>query len=819
MTFAAKGDKRRTSALRLKRNSTMVGRTSNVGLLVGLFAAVAFVFVSAPRTAAQTVTGTIVGTVLDAQGAAVANASISAKNRDTGLDRAAMSEASGEFTISSVPAGTYDVTVSAAGFQQEVRSGITMTVGATLRVDFKLSVGQVQQAVTVTAEAPQIDTTTATLSGLVSDTSIRQLPLNGRDWVQLGALQSGVLIGLSGKGPNTVKGDVAHGSGLDLSISGGRPSANVYMVDGLVINDMANRGPGSALGINLGVDAVKEFSVLTSTYSAEYGMSSGGVINSITKSGTNNYHGTAFYFARNSALDARNFFDQATVPPFHRHQFGGALGGPIKKDKLFYFVNYEGLRQFLSTSNSVNTLSPNARNGILAIGTVVAVDPRVVPYLALFPLPNGLITGDTGKYNFAGGTTGTEDYAFGRIDYQLSTKATFNGAYSFDQSKSSAPDAFNEKQIGGHSRDQRLTLSFQYAITPMLLNTVNAGFFRAAQVDSGDFPGGTPVQNDKSLGFFAGQNPGTIAVNNITGTAGGVGASGGDVGYWTTPQASDNLDWVKGRHNIRMGFSVIAVRDAVDIQANPLGAWVFSSVQNLLTDVPMQFNSSIPGLGTYRNVREKIFGLYIQDDLRVNSRLTVNLGVRYEPTTDMTELNGLAATLHSFTDPTIYTGNPLFKNWTPRDFVPRIGLAWDPTGSGKTAVRAGFGMFNVLPLPFLLTANINHTIPFNEQVSLVNPPSSSFPNQVLPLLAPGSGMGDFFEQNPPRSYKLQWNLDIQRQITSGLSVTLGYVGARGDHLPIHYNDVDVVPPSLVTLAPNTVGGQDLHVPPRAHPED
>ena len=577
MTFAAKGNKSPTSALKLKRNSAMVGRASNVGLLVGLFTAVAFVFVSAPRTAAQTVTGTIVGTILDAQGAAVANASISAKNRDTGLDRAAMSEASGEFTISSIPAGTYDVTVSASGFQQEVRSGITMTVGGTLRVDFKLSVGQVQQAVTVTAEAPQIDTTTATLSGLVSDTSIRQLPLNGRDWVQLGALQSGVLIGLSGKGPNTVKGDVAHGSGLDLSISGGRPSANVYMVDGLVINDMANRGPGSALGINLGVDAVKEFSVLTSTYSAEYGMSSGGVINSITKSGTNNYHGTAFYFARNSALDARNFFDQATVPPFHRHQFGGALGGPIKKDKLFYFVNYEGLRQFLSTSNSVNTLSPNARNGILAIGTVVAVDPRVVPYLAMFPLPNGLITGDTGKYNFAGGTTGTEDYAFGRIDYQLSTKATFSGAYSFDQSKSSAPDAFNEKQIGGHSRDQRLTLSFQYAITPMLLNTVNAGFFRAAQVDSGDFPGGTAVQNDKSLGFFAGQNPGTIAVNNITGTAGGIGASGGDVGYWTTPQASDNLDWVKGRHNIRMGFSAMAVRDAVDIQANPIGAWVSSA--------------------------------------------------------------------------------------------------------------------------------------------------------------------------------------------------------------------------------------------------
>ena len=307
-----------------------MGKPNNARLVVALLVLAPF-FVSAPRTAAQTVTGTIVGTVLDAQGAVVPNASISAKNQDTGAERTAVSETSGEFTISSVPAGSYDVTISASGFQQQVRNGVTMTVGATLRLDFRLSVGQVQQTVTVTAEAPQIDTTTSTLSGLVSDTTIRELPLNGRDWLQLGALQAGVLVGLT-KSANAGA-DFAHGSGEFLSVSGSRPTQNLFMVDGLVINDMANKSPGSTLGINLGVDAIKEFSVLTSTSSAEYGRGSGGIVNSITKSGTNSIHGTAFGFLRNSALDARNFFDPATVPPFHRGQFGGAVGGPIKKDK------------------------------------------------------------------------------------------------------------------------------------------------------------------------------------------------------------------------------------------------------------------------------------------------------------------------------------------------------------------------------------------------------------------------------------------------------------------------------------------------------
>src|SRR5436853_4454665 len=384
----------------------MVVNVQKVRFLVAVLVAAVSVFVSAPQSIAQTVTGRILGTIRDSQGAVIPNASVSAKNLESGAERTILSDASGGFNITSIPAGSYEVTASAPGFQKEVRSGVTLTVGAALRVDFTLSIGVAQEQIVMTGEAPQVDTTTSTMSGLVAETTIRELPLNGRDWLQLGALQSGVLIGLS-KNPDLGE-NVTHGGGMLMSISGGRPTSNVFMVDGLVINDHTNKSPGSALGVNLGLDAIREFSVLTSTYSAEYGRSSGGVINAITKAGTNMIHGTAFYFGRNSALDARNFFDQQ-IPAFRRHQFGGAAGGPIKTDKLFFFANYEGLRQFLSESFTSLTLSPNARNGILANGTTVKIDPRVAPYLALFPVPNDRITGDTGKYVFGAGQLGIEN--------------------------------------------------------------------------------------------------------------------------------------------------------------------------------------------------------------------------------------------------------------------------------------------------------------------------------------------------------------------------------------------------------------------------
>ena len=782
----------------------MVTSFSNVKWSVALLLLVALVFVSAPPARAQIVTGTIGGTVLDPQGAAIPSAAISVTNRDTGLNRTTVSEASGEFTVTNLPSGPYSVNVTAAGFQQLVRNDITLTVGAALRLDFRLSVGQMEQTVTVTEAPPQIDTTTSTLSGLVSDTSIRQLPLNGRDWLQLTALQPGVLVGLS-KNPDSGE-NVTHGGGIFLTVSGGRPTSNVFMVDGLVINDEANKSPGSTVdGVNLGVDGVKEFSVLTSTFSAEFGRSSGGVVNAITKSGTNPIHGTGFDFLRNSALDASNYFTGRA--PFHRSQFGGALGGPIKKDKLFYFGDYEGLRQFLAESQPTLTISDQARNG--TIHGEAPISPSVKPYLALFPEQTGpALAADpyTAPLSFPGGTRGTEDYAIGRVDYLPTSNISVHGTYNFDRSNSFSPDGVGLKTVGSVQRSQRVTLSLQYTLRPTLINTVNTGFTRVVGTGNIDVPGSTAnlAYTNTALSFLPNiaQNPGTITIadlspDGVRGVPGGIGATGGDQVWWTDPQVNDNLVWLKGRNNIRFGFSFESLRDHLSVGRFPLGDWEFNTVQDFLAgNTPTQFNASLLGAGAAdRGVREKIFGAYVQDDIRVRSNLTVNLGVRYEPTTTYHILNGLGSTFTSLTAPTITTGNTITQNQTLRDLSPRVGFAWDPTGSGKNSVRAGFGVFNVLPLPNLLSGNVNHAAPFFPLVQAKNPPFADFPNHP-----PGANSltGYFIQQNPPEAYKLEWNLDVQRQITSTMSITAAYVGARGNHLPLRYGDNNLVPPSLVT---------------------
>ena len=303
---------------------------------------------------AQAVNGNILGIVQDQQGGAIGKAGISVRNTETGVVRTTTSADDGEYRVTSVPAGTYEVTITASGFKTEVRGGVGVTVGADVNLNFSLTVGAVNEKVEVTGEVAQVDTSTSAMGGFVNATTIRELPLNGRDWLSLTLLQPGTLNNSGTYYQDTSR--AQRGLGLQLSISGGRPTENVFRIDGLVINDHTNNGPGSALHVNMGVDAIREFSVLTNNYSAEFGRGASGVINAITKSGTNDYHGSLYYFHRNSALDARNFFDntdpakgEVRLPPFRRHQYGGAVGGAIRKDKTFFFTNYENLTEIIRT--------------------------------------------------------------------------------------------------------------------------------------------------------------------------------------------------------------------------------------------------------------------------------------------------------------------------------------------------------------------------------------------------------------------------------------------------------------------------------------
>ena len=313
-------------------------------LCVLLILAAAFLMPWETRTYAQVVGATLSGTVTDAAGAAVPNAHVSVRNTATGVTREVTVDAAGFYTAPNLQPGNYEVRFSASGFATQVNNGVTLTVGAQQVLNASLRVGQISQQVTVSVEAPTVELASSALNAVVQAPTIVGLPLNGRSWTDLASLQPGV-AGVETQVPFGDSGRGNRGFGAQIIISGARPTQNNYRLDGISLNDYSNGGPGSVLDGNLGVDAVEEFSVLTSNFSAEYGKTSGGVVNAISRAGTNQIHGNAYEFIRNNALDARNFFDPPTIPAFRRNQFGASIGGAIRKDKAFFFGDYEGIRQ------------------------------------------------------------------------------------------------------------------------------------------------------------------------------------------------------------------------------------------------------------------------------------------------------------------------------------------------------------------------------------------------------------------------------------------------------------------------------------------
>lgn len=758
---------------------------------------------------AQISTGSIRGAVYDSSGALIPGASVTAVNMETGAVSKALTNRSGAYEISSVPAGAYNVEAGSNGFRTELRKGITLTVGATIDVNFSLSPGTVQETVVVTDEPPQIETSSPTMGGVVGENLIRELPLNGRDWLQLATLQAGVVGGLGQQSAAVLTNSrAARGNGENLYISGNRPTQNVYLLDGLVVNDYANGSPGSGLNVNLGVDAVREFAVLTSDYGAQYGMTGGGVVSAIFKSGTNNFHGNSFVFVRNSALDARNFFDGPDIPPFHRYQYGASLGGPIRKNSTFFFASFEGLNQDLSLSESSNTLSPNARNGILTCldakctkGGTVTIDPKIQPYLALFPIANGTITGDSAKFNFAGAEHGHEYYAVGKIDQNFSPVTRLSGSYQWDTGALTQPDPYNQKLVGSPSGHNNFSLSVQHSFSPDLINTARVGFSRTYAADSQDVSAILPAAADPSLGFLPGLPVGIITVAGLTGTAGGLGASGSDIFHFTSYQEADDVVWIRGLHTLLFGVAATRFDDNFNSANIPLGEWDYGSIANFLTNQPDDFTSDFPGTNGGRGLRSTYLGAYIQDNFRLRTNLTLNFGVRYDFTTPVTEVNGKVATLVNLTDAAPRIGGDFFNNPTLRNFAPRLGVAWDPFGKGKTAIRAGFGIYDILPLPYLLV-NRTHSTPFFLQGTAKNPSPGAFPASGLSLLTPNTARVAFVEANPSRAYNQQWNFTIEQQITSTTAVMVGYVGSHAVHVPMGIEDMDQVPPSLVTMSPD-----------------
>jgi hypothetical protein len=790
------------------------------------------------RAHAQVAGAMLKGAVTDPAGASVPKAQVSIIDVATGITHNVTTDTSGDYAAANLRPGEYRVRVTATGFAAEVRSGITLAVGAQQVLDITLRVGQMSQEIQVAGEAPTVELASSEISAEVTSNTVRELPLNGRSWTDLATLQPGVSQ-INTQPSFTVGADRGNrGFGSQISVSGSRPQQDNYRLDGVTMNGYSNAAPGSVTGEKLGVDAVQEFSVITTNQGAEYGRTSGGVVNAVTKSGANDFHGTGYEFIRNSALDAKNYFDDpnAPIPPFRRNQFGASFGGPIRKDKTFFFADYEGVRQFHGISVPVVTLSNNARAGkLIYTGATanpalfpqnctptgvtdqcqVSVDPSAAKYLTFYPLPDaGTENGNIGQHTFVQNQIVHEDFVTGRVDHKFSDKDSLFGTFVWDRTPYSTPDGMNNVLLGDFTKDQMYIAEWTHSFTPTFVNAARIGFNRArADVDY-SVSAINPAAADTSLGANPGRSAAQIQPlgGGIPLMTGGVGANPTYYYRWNSYQVYDDAFITHGKHSIKFGGSV--ERDQLNATglSNPNGVFIFSSINGFLTNNPNKFNSGIESTLHSRGYRQSIFGLYVQDDWRVRQNLTLNLGVRYETATVPTEATGQLAVLYNITDPVAHCGksdgNPndcapgnsaLFQNPTHKDFQPRVGFAWDPFHDGKTAVRGGFGLFDNLPLIYQFTGMEILAAPFFElgSVSLKNNPGSFYAG-ASSLLGKNSFRSAYIENKMPRNYIMQYNLNVQRQITPDLTAFVGYVGSHGVHMPLRIDDYDVVLPTLTS---------------------
>jgi len=795
--------------------------------------------VSSSLLQAQVVGGTISGTVSDKSGAVVANATVSMKNLATGVATTVKTNAQGLYSLPNLLPGNYQQTVLASGFEKAIRNGIILTVGAQMVSNIEMKLGAISESVQVSDQPPDLQLESSAISASTDSQTIVELPLNARSWTDLATLQPGVnAIHAMAAVSSTDR--LGRGYGVELSVSGGRPQQNNYLLDGISINDYTNQAPGSVLGGNLGVDAVSEFSVLTSNQGAEYGRTSGGVISAITRTGTNRFHGSAYEFLRNSALDARNYFDPPTIAPFRRNQFGVAGGGPIRKDKTFIFADYEGLRQALGLSMFDNVPSLAARGidpttGQPAVAVVngqplpaqgqpgaapnpdpvTHIDTAVLPYLAFYPLPNQGTSGDTGIYAFSGSQIVTENYFTTRVDHRFSDKDNLAGSYMYDNSPSSQNDEFNNKIIFTKTRRQLVSLEENHVFRSSLMNSFRVGYHREYAAAPSGSKAINPLAADTSLGYVPGDTVGFLGVPGLTFFTGGLTTQTPAEYNWNSWQVYDNVFLTKGKHSLKFGGNVERIIDNQTTPSQPGGDFEFSSLLDfLVNDAPpnpqtppdlMTLIGDAPGIVSRRRMRETIFGAYLQDDVHLLPTLTLNLGLRYEMATVPSETHGELASLQHLTDPTVIVRSPLFANPTLRNFEPRIGFAWDPFGNAKTAVRGGFGMFDVLALPANLRHTIDGTVPFYASVNGSVPvgsfgPFASIPNPAYTTLS-ASGTAQraaYIDQHPKRNYVMQWNLNIQRAIASNTTGMIAYVGSRSVHNLMQTDDSSIVLPLTKT---------------------
>jgi hypothetical protein len=750
---------------------------------------------------AQTGTASIVGTVSDPNGAVVPGAKISIKNIDTNQEFVLTSDSAGAYVAAGLPPGNYELRAEGAGFMTEVRKGIILSVAQVAQINVPLKIGSMSQQIEVQGGAPLLETVTSAVSGLVNESQMEGLPLNGRDISQLVLLQAGVTPTPSA-GPSPFQ----KGGFAKFSVNGQRSTATNYTIDGMDANDPDYAlSPGGVSGELLGVDGIREFRVFTNNYNAEYGRNAGAIVQMITKTGENTLHGSLFEFFRNDAFDAKNFFDlpNEPIPPFVRNQFGGSVGGPVVRDKTFFFANYEGFRESEGITTIATVPDALALQGFLPSATNpsactaantggcvnVGINPAVAPFLAIFPAANGTDFGNGSAALTSSERRKTrEDYGMARVDHVFSNNHSAFIRYIIDDSDALVPYlSTSTPGFPGNntSRNQYFTIQDQKMFGSNWLNQASFGFNRTTFLAS--VPNLYPnlsisLVPNRPIGVFslAGLSP--VGNNLIYPLS----------DYSNVFQLNDNILWTHGRHAIRFGgeFRRNQINGPFDLFVN--GEYVFEdlsafgipsltnnpSIEHFLQGVPLVYVGVTPqGSNSDRGFRQWVLGGYVQDDWNITRSLTLNLGLRYEFNSNPTESQGKESNIIDVATDTTATVGKLM-NSTPKDlFAPRLGFAWKVGSDNKTVLRGGFGIFYD-QIWGNIYGNVRSLPPFYQAVENIFP---EFLNPTVAALS-GTTANATLTYFPKWPQVFQYNLNVQREVFANSVLTIGYIGTRGNHL-------------------------------------
>lgn len=778
----------------------------------------------APPAFAQA-TGQINGVVTDASGAVLPGVMIDATSDATGATRTAVSGADGLYTIPLLPPGTYTVKATLQGFRTAQRDGVRVVVTETARVAFQLQVGQLSETITVSAEATLVETSNATHGIVIDEQKVVDLPLNGRNFTQLGTLIPGVVAppgGLGGQAGDATPGGFGNATG-GFNVNGMRNQSNNFLMDGATNNDTFNTG----FVLRPPPDAIQEFKILTHAFSAEYGRNAGSVVNVVTKSGSNTFSGAAWEFNRDDALNARNFFAPQTQPKpkLKQNQFGGSFGGPIMRRRLFGFMYYEGYRNNSGITQNILVPSAAQRSGDFSGGAAVR-DPltgqpfpgniipssRISPAAArllndFVPLPNS----PGNRYIVSPTVSDTRDQFGARVDFQISGRHSVLGRYLRSATDRQTPKIIAPVDQRALATLQDGLVSHNFVISPRIINQAR---FSVNRISAN--PAVTSGLSPRSYGInFANTNPIAAGLPSIavTGFFGGGNAALGDAQQpfvnrvnhvW---QLADDLTWISGSHSLKFGFDLRREAMRIAFINRPNGDLTFSggitgnAAADFLLGLPAQARAT-----TQQSIQQGwgwLFSGYAQDEYRVNSRLTLNLGVRYELPTPFIDKNdaitGFVTGARSQKYPAapaglIYPGDPgVPRGIVPTDqnnVAPRIAATWDPFGDGRTSIRSAFGVFydalagqgdffqsGVLSPPFTPLVELNTPTPITiaDPLAAVAGPPNPFP-PALTIIGWG---GDF--KSP---YAYHFNAGVQRQLRDRIGAEISYVGSRGYNLPM-----------------------------------